>query len=69
MRKELGIEIEMVHGHYGEFRVLVDEQTVVDGGALAVLGILPSAREVVKRVSDRLGSGIRGEASSPRPPD
>ena len=44
----------MVHGHYGEFKVLVDGSTVVDGGALAVLGVLPSAREVVQAVSTRL---------------
>ena len=40
----------MVHGHYGEFKVLLDDKTVVDGGALAFLGIMPSAREIIDTV-------------------
>jgi len=45
----------MVKGHYGEFRVLVDGETVIDGGALTALGVLPSARKVVAAVRQRLG--------------
>lgn len=44
----------MVHGHYGEFKVLVDGQVVVEGGALAVLGVLPSGPKVVDAVRLRL---------------
>jgi hypothetical protein len=40
----------MVKGQYGEFTVLVDGETVVDGGALAALGVVPSARKVVDAV-------------------
>ena len=40
----------MVRGHYGQFEVLVDGQMVVDGGALAALGVLPSGRKVVDTV-------------------
>jgi hypothetical protein len=40
----------MVRGRYGEFKVLVDGKTVVDGGALTALGILPSGRKVVEAV-------------------
>ena len=40
----------MVRGSYGEFKVLVDGQTIIDGGALAFLGVLPSGREVLDAV-------------------
>jgi hypothetical protein len=54
LRKELGAEVEMVHGRYGEFKVLVDGETVIDGGALAALGVLPSGAKVVTAVRARL---------------
>ena len=44
----------MVHGSYGQFQVLVDGDTVIDGGALAVLGVLPSPRRIVEVVRMRL---------------
>jgi hypothetical protein len=44
----------MVRGHYGEFKVLVDGVTVIDGGALAALGVLPSGRRIVEVVRQRL---------------
>lgn len=44
----------MVHGHYGEYKVLVDDDLVIDGGALAALGVLPSGRKVVEAVRERL---------------
>ena len=46
----------MVRGRYGEFKVLVDDKTVIDGGALAALGVLPSSRKVVETVRARLKS-------------
>lgn len=46
----------MVHGRYGEFAVRVDGAQVVDGGALAVLGVLPSAEQVLERVRARLSA-------------
>jgi len=55
LRRELGSDVEMVKGRYGEFKVLVDGQTVVDGGALAALGVLPSGRKVVDAVKAKLG--------------
>jgi hypothetical protein len=54
LRRELGIDVEMVRGNYGEFKVLVDGETVIDGGALGALGILPSGRKVVAVVRARL---------------
>lgn len=44
----------MVRGHYGEFKVLVDGDPVIDGGALALLGVLPSGRRIVDAVRQRL---------------
>lgn len=44
----------MVHGKYGEFKVLVDGEAVVDAGALAALGVLPSGRKVLEAVRARL---------------
>jgi hypothetical protein len=56
LRRELEADVDMVHGHYGEFKVLVDGQTAVDGGSLAFLGILPSAGAIVDVVKSRLKS-------------
>ena len=46
----------MVRGSYGEFKVLVDGQTLIDGGALAFLGIMPSGQEVLEAVRARLSA-------------
>jgi len=46
----------MVHGKYGEFKVLVDGETVVDGGALAFMGVLPSGRQVLEAVQAKLSA-------------
>ena len=54
LRRELGTDVEMVHGRYGEFKVLVDGDTVVDGGALVTLGVLPTGRKIVDAVRSRL---------------
>jgi hypothetical protein len=55
LRRDLQPEIEMEHGKYGEFKVLVDGEVVVDGGALAALGVLPSRRKIVEAVRARIG--------------
>jgi hypothetical protein len=47
LRRDLHTDVEMVHGHYGEFKVLVDGREVIDGGGLAALGVLPSRRKVL----------------------
>lgn len=56
MRRELNIDVDMVHARYGEFKVLVDGKTVVDGGAKSVLGILPSGDQIVEVVRTHLSS-------------
>jgi hypothetical protein len=54
LRRELRTEVEMVRGHYGEFKVLVDGATVIDAGALAAVGVFPSGRKVLDAVRARL---------------
>lgn len=44
----------MVRGRYGEFKVLVDGETAVDGGALSALGVLPTGQRVLDIVRARL---------------
>jgi hypothetical protein len=56
IRRELQTEVELVHGRYGEFKVIVDGETVIDGGALAFLGVLPGGKEIVGVVKDRLAA-------------
>ena len=56
LRRELGIEVETVRGHYGEYKVLVDGDTIVDGGPLVIVGIMPSARKIVDQVRARLSA-------------
>ena len=50
----------MQKGPYGHFEVLVGGETVVDGGKLAMLGVLPSAGEIVAVVRARLSSATDG---------
>lgn len=54
IRRTLQTDVDMIHGRYGEFVVLVDGSIVVDGGALAALGILPSRRKIADEVRARL---------------
>jgi hypothetical protein len=50
LRRELKTDVDLVKGRYGEFKVLVDDKVVVDGGALVTLGIMPSGKKVVEAV-------------------
>ena len=54
LRRELGIEVDTIRGHYGEYKVLVDDETAVDGGPMVILGVMPSARKIVDAVRARL---------------
>jgi hypothetical protein len=54
LRRELHTDVDMVRGHYGEFKVLVDGNTIIDGGAAVILGVLPSGRKIVAAVRDSL---------------
>jgi len=46
----------MIKGQYGEYKFLVDGETVVDGGALVVVGIMPSAKKTVAAVQAKLSA-------------
>jgi hypothetical protein len=50
IRRTLEIDVDLIHGRFGEFKVLVDGSLVVDGGRLAALGVLPSRRKVADQV-------------------
>lgn len=54
LRRELETEVEMVRGGVGEFKVLVDGDTVIEGGAFSSLGVLPSGRKIGDAVRTRL---------------
>ena len=56
IRRELRTDVEMVRGHYGEFKVLVDEKVVEDGGVAGFLGVLPSAKKILATVRGHLSS-------------
>jgi hypothetical protein len=61
LRRELQTQVELVHAQYGEFKVLVDDQVVIAGGPLGILGVLPSSRRVVDVVKAALaGEGNAG---------
>jgi len=50
LRRELKTDVDLVKGRYGEFKILVDDKIVIDGGALVTLGIMPSGKRVVDTV-------------------
>ena len=54
LRRELNTDVDMVRGRYGEFKVLVDDDVVVDGGSAAFLGILPSRAKILAAVKQRI---------------
>ena len=56
LRRELGIEVDAIHGHYGEYTVVVDGEAVFNGGPLVLLGVMPSSRKIVETVRERLAS-------------
>ena len=57
LRRELRADVEMVRGHYGEFKVVVDDKPVIDGGPAAFLGLLPSSTKIVAAVRSFLETG------------
>jgi hypothetical protein len=67
LRKELGVDPVLVEGHYGELSVLVDGEEVINGGALAFLGVLPSLRRIRDAVAAKLDAARDASASSQAP--
>ena len=57
LRRDLGVDVDLESGPYGSFQVRSDEGTVlVDGGAMAFKGVLPSLTEIRARVAEKMGS-------------
>lgn len=54
LRRELGIEVELEPGPYGSFAVSVDGEQVLDGGALAFMGVLPRLADIRARIAERM---------------
>jgi hypothetical protein len=54
IERELHVDVEKIKGRYGEYKILVEGEILIDGGAKALLGILPSAKKVVDAVKTRL---------------
>ena len=61
LRRELQTEVGMVNGQYGEFKVLVNGDCVIDGGAAAFLGVMPSRAKIVAAVRQRLQVDARAK--------
>lgn len=57
LRRDLGADVELEPGPYGSFQVRVDDTLVVDGGALAFLGVLPTLDEIRTQVAQHLERG------------
>ena len=57
LRRDLGIEATLEAGPYGSFEVRVDDEVIVDGGALAFMGILPTLNEIRSKVAERRDGG------------
>ena len=67
LRKELGIDAVLVEGDYGELSVQVDGEEVINGGALAFLGVLPSLRRIRDAVAAKVGAPQNSPPSSQSP--
>ena len=54
LRRDLGIDAILETGPYGSFEVRADDEVIVDGGALAFMGVLPPLSEIRSKVAERL---------------
>lgn len=66
IRRELEIDVDLIRGHYGEYKVLVDGETVVDGGPLVIVGVMPSGRKIVEKVRAQLADVASGSGNGER---
>ena len=65
LRKQLGVEVALVEGHYGELSVLVDGVEVMSGGALAFLGVLPSLHRIRDAVAAAMSRAQKPGGTEP----
>ena len=63
LRRDLGIDAILEAGPYGSFEVRVDDEVIVDGGALAFMGVLPPLSDIRSKVGERLNAS--GTPDSP----
>ena len=61
LRRDLGVDVTLEPGPYGSFQVSVDNEVVVDAGALAFLGVLPTLTEIRSRVTERQNASARSQ--------
>jgi len=57
LRRDLGVEVEIEPGPYGSLKIFVDDDEVVDAGALAFMGVVPTLAHIRERVAARLKAG------------
>jgi hypothetical protein len=56
LKETLGIEAELEHGPYGQYKILVDDREVIDAGVMAALVIVPSNADLVDAVRKALAN-------------
>jgi hypothetical protein len=54
IERELYVDVEKIKGCYGEYKILVAGEIILDGGKKALLGILPSGKNVVNAIKTLL---------------
>ena len=54
LRRDLAVEVSIEPGPYGSLKVFVDDEEVVDAGALAFMGVVPTLAHIRERVAARL---------------
>jgi hypothetical protein len=54
LRRDLGVDVEIQPGPYGTLKVYVDDEEVVDAGALAFMGVVPTLTHIREQVAARL---------------
>jgi len=56
LRRDLGVEVGIEPGPYGSLKIFVDDDEVVDAGALAFMGVVPTLAHIRERVAARLNA-------------
>ncbi|MGQ0642636.1 MAG: hypothetical protein ACT4P6_17985 [Gemmatimonadaceae bacterium] len=54
LRRDLGVEVDLLQGPYGSLKIFVDDEEVVDAGVLAFMGVMPTLAHIRERVAARL---------------
>ncbi len=54
LRRDLGVDFEIKPGPYGTLKIFVDDDEVVDAGALAFMGVVPTLANIREQVAARL---------------